>query len=200
MGPWRIGGALLGAVCAVVAAWWLVRSPAPPVEATIPFTSTSTVAVATVAPSTVPTLIAVHVAGAVSRPGVYVLLAGARVDDAVRAAGGATTRADLDMVNLARGVVDGEQVFIPRRGQRSGGAPAPGGSSPGAPATPRGPVNLNTATASQLVDLPGIGPSIAAAIIEYRNRVGGFASVDDLEKVPGIGPAKMETIRPLVAV
>jgi len=148
-----------------------------------------------------PTLLAVHVAGAVNRPGLHLLPAGARVDDAVRAAGGATSSADLDAVTLARAVVAGEQVFIPRRGQRGGGAPsAVGGGGAAQPRAPAGPVDLNTASAAQLESLPGIGPSIAAAIVAHRGKIGVFVSVEELLDVPGIGPAKMEAIRPLVAV
>lgn len=201
MGPWRLVGGALGLAVAAAGGWWLVRSPPPPVESTIPFAVTSTVV--SVAPvSTAPVAVAVHVAGAVVRPGVYQVPPDARVVDAVRAAGGATAKADLDAVNLARGVTDGEQVYIPRRGRPSGGAPGSAPGRGGSPATPppTGPVNLNTATVAQLDALPGVGPSIAAAIVEYRGRTGGFASVEDLEKVPGIGPSKMEAIRPLVTV
>lgn len=162
-------------------------------------TTTSTL----VAPVTVPVMVmsdnvTVHVAGAVRRPGVYTVATPARVIDAVTAAGGATSKAALDLVNLARPLVDGEQVFIPRRGQSGGGAgSAPsGGDAP----VPQGPVNINSASADRLQTLPGIGPSTATAIIEHRQRNGPFASVDALLDVRGIGPAKLEALRGLVTV
>lgn len=144
-------------------------------------------------------VVIVHVAGAVRRPGVYEVAGTARVVDAVEAAGGATSRANLDSVNLARLLVDGEQIFIPRRGQTGGGADSartPGGGA----SAPSGPVNVNSAGADRLQSLPGVGPATARAIIEHRQRNGPFASVDDLLEVPGIGPAKLEAMRGLVTV
>lgn len=129
----------------------------------------------------------VHVAGAVRRPGVYRLAAGARVAAAVRRAGGATRRADLAGLNLAARLTDGRQVLVPARG--GGGGDAVGSTAGGAP------LNLNSATAEQLDQLEGIGPGTAAKILEYRQEHGGFGSVDELDAVPGIGPARMEALR-----
>jgi competence protein ComEA len=137
----------------------------------------------------------VHVAGAVRRPGVYLLPEGSRVDDAIRAAGGARPTAALDQVNLAALLIDGQQVIVPR--QTAGGAvPAPAAS----PSAPAAPVNLNTATLEDLDGLPGIGPVTAQKIIDYRAEHGPFASVDELDAIPGIGPARMEQLRELVTV
>lgn len=204
MGPFRIALGASGCVVAALAGWWLLRAPAPSVESRIPMVTTTSTLVApvtvpvTVMPDDVTVDVTVHVAGAVRRPGVYTVATPARVIDAVTAAGGATSKAALDLVNLARPLVDGEQVFIPRRGQSGGGA----GSVPsggGAP-VPQGPVNVNTADAARLQTLPGIGPSTATAIIEHRQRNGPFASVDALLDVRGIGPTKLEALRGLVTV
>lgn len=132
----------------------------------------------------------VHVGGAVASPGLYVLRDGARVDDAVRAAGGVTADADLDSLNLAAKLRDGDKVLVPRRGESQDG----GGSGA------EQKVNVNTATVAQLDTLPGIGPALAQRIVAYREQHGGFRTVNDLEKVPGIGPAKLEAIRDLVVV
>jgi competence protein ComEA len=134
----------------------------------------------------------VDVVGAVRRPGLYRLDRGARVADAVRRAGGVTRRAELDVVNLAALVADGEQVVVPKRGAASvaGGA---------APPAPTGPVHLNSATLEQLDGLPGVGPVTAQKILDYRTKHGGFDSVDALDAVPGIGPARLADLRPLVA-
>jgi len=150
------------------------------------------------------TSVTVHAAGAVARPGVYVLAADARVADVVTAAGGATPEADVDQLNLATRVADGDRVYLPRRGETPPAAPS-AGSAPsgpgGGPASSRAVVlDLNTAAAGQLELLPGIGPALATAIVEHRNRNGRFRSVDDLLDVPGIGPAKLATLRPLVRV
>ncbi|MFD1719489.1 helix-hairpin-helix domain-containing protein [Georgenia deserti] len=148
--------------------------------------------------------VVVHVAGAVTDPGVVELDAGARVADAVERAGGATPEADLGTVNLARVLTDGEQVYVPAVGEDppATGADTPaggsaGGSGDGGEPTP---VNLNTAGPAELEELPGIGPALATAVLEWRETNGGFASVDDLELVSGIGPATMERLRPLVTV
>jgi len=138
--------------------------------------------------------VAVHVAGRVRRPGLVRLAAGSRVLDAVRAAGGATPGADLDAVNLARKLVDGEQVRIPARGQAVAAPPA---GVPGAQAA--GPLDLNTATAEQLDTLPGVGEVTAGRIVAYRS-AHPFTSVDELLEVPGIGQRRFEQLKDLVTV
>jgi competence protein ComEA len=132
----------------------------------------------------------VDVAGAVRRPGLYHLAAGTRIADAVAAAGGATGRADVTLVNLAAPLADGEQVLVPLRG---GGAASAGGAP-----SPTAPLDLNTASAEQLDALPGVGPTTAQKIIDYRQTHGPFRSVDDLQAVPGIGPSKVAQLKGLV--
>jgi len=136
----------------------------------------------------------VDVVGAVRRPGLYRMQTGARVADAVARAGGPTRKADLELLNLAALVADGEQVVVPRRG--AAGVAQAGGTGA---ATPAGPVHLNSATLEQLDALPGVGPVTAQKIIDYRTQHGGFGSVDELDAVPGIGPARLGDLRPLVA-
>jgi competence protein ComEA len=137
----------------------------------------------------------VHVAGAVRRPGVYRMRAGARVDDAVGRAGGATRRADLSQVNLAAEVEDGRQVLVPERPR----AAAPGAPA-AAPTQPGVPLNLNTATLEQLDELDGIGPATAQNILDYREEHGGFGSVEELGEVPGIGDVRLASLREQVRV
>jgi competence protein ComEA len=129
----------------------------------------------------------VHVAGAVARPGVYRMPAGSRVDDAVRRAGGASPEAQLEAVNLAARLADGQQVVVPERG--------PGGSIVAGAGSEEGPISLGTATVEQLDTIDGIGPVTAEDIIEFRDQHGGLASVEQLDQVPGIGPATMESLR-----
>ena len=116
----------------------------------------------------------VHVSGAVAAPGVVHLPGGARVDDALRAAGGATEEAELAAVNLARPLVDGEQIHVPLPGEQ----PPPAEDGP-----------------AELEELPGVGPAIAQRILEHREKNGAFTSVDGLLEVSGIGPATLEKIR-----
>jgi competence protein ComEA len=145
-------------------------------------------------------LLLVHVVGAVRRPGLYRLVDGSRIADAIRKAGGAKPAAALALVNLAAPVADGQQIVVPREGPAGGAVPA-GAGMVGAPAgTPTGPVQLNTATLEQLDALPGVGPVTAQRILDYRNEHGSFRSVDELDAVPGIGPARLEQLRELVAV
>ncbi len=139
----------------------------------------------------------VHVAGAVSRPGVYRVPAGARIAEAVEAAGGALPEAQLHGLNLARAVADGEQVLVPGPGVPPP-APAPDPVPSGGPSGAL--VDLNTATAADLDALPGVGPVLAARILEHRDRVGGFTRVDELADVKGIGDATFAELAPLVTV
>jgi competence protein ComEA len=186
---------LVGAavVVAAVAAWFLLRQPpGPSAEAAMaPVGSAAGAPTSTTAPSTV----VAHAAGAVAKPGVYSLPAGARVQDLLAAAGGAAPGADLDRINLAAPVADGSQVYVPREGEA-----VPSGAGGSAASTPSGPLDLNTATLEQLDALPGVGPATAQAILDAREKVGRFASVDDLLDVRGIGPAKLEGLRDLVTV
>ena len=132
----------------------------------------------------------VHVAGAVRRPGVYELEPGARVQDAIRRAGGARRQANLDAVNLAARLADGQQIVVPS----ATAAPAIAGGSEVAAA----PVSLGSATIEQLETLDGVGPATAQKIVAYRAQHGGFRSIDDLANVPGIGPKKLAAIKPHV--
>ena len=210
---------VVGAVALPVAAvvvWWLVQLPTPPIENFIP-TATTSPSISSELPSDLllndsePLRIAVHVVGAVQQPGVYHLAAGSRGDDAVRLAGGATSQADLKRVNLAAVLVDGQQLWIPRAGERIpqntlpitlpnavSGAGAPPSAVPSTGVTAL--VVINQATVADLDRLPGIGPSTARAIVDHRTRNGPFASVDDLLAVRGIGPAKLAELRALVRV
>ena len=147
--------------------------------------------------------VVVHVAGAVRRPGVYRMRASARVDEAVRTAGGPTRRADLGGLNLAAKLEDGRQILVPVRPRSSAGTtPAvTAGATPGATtAAPGQPVNLNTATLEQLDRLPGIGPAMAQRILDAREAAGGFGSVEDLADVPGIGDKRLAALREQVRV
>jgi competence protein ComEA len=135
----------------------------------------------------------VHVAGAVREPGLYALPPGARVADAIEAAGGATARADLDLLNLAEPLSDGAKVDVLARG-----ATAPPASSAAGVAT--GPIPLNSADQASLETIPGVGPVTAAAILAYRDEAGSFTSIEQLMEVSGIGPATLESMRPYVTL
>ena len=146
--------------------------------------------------------VVVHVSGAVAAPGVYELEEGARVQDALEAAGGASADACPDALNLARVVADGEQVVVPTveeaaAQEQAGAAGAAAGASGGAAG---GKVNINTATAEQLDALPGVGPATAEKIIADREANGPFASPEDLKRVSGIGDKKYEELADLVSV
>ncbi|WP_210650726.1 ComEA family DNA-binding protein [Nocardioides sp. SYSU D00065] len=208
--------AVVAAIAVGLAAWWAVRDQADAVPLA-PVTS-ATDPLAPVAPTgsaTVPTTgsatgsttgspdgeaapggdLVVDVAGKVRRPGIAVLPAGSRVVDALEAAGGARRGVDLTALNLARPVVDGEQILV-------GIAPAPGVAGElGTTSTPSaGLVNLNTADEAALDTLPGVGPVTAAAILSWRDANGGFTSVDELLEVDGIGEATLADLAPLVTL
>jgi competence protein ComEA len=240
--------AALGAISLAAVAWWLLRPPAVPVEVSMPAAGAGRgtgsaetgspgverpaaetevpSGVAAEAPSQPATAgaggsaapqvpLVVHASGAVARPGVYELPPGSRVDHLVRAAGGLAPDADPDRVNLAAPVSDGERVWVPRRGEAevpqvvagSAGGPTAGERggarqpTPGAGEARSGPavlIDLNRATADELETLPGVGPATAAAILAHRDQHGPFSSVEELLDVRGIGEAKLEQIRPLV--
>ncbi|MEZ5406456.1 MAG: ComEA family DNA-binding protein [Acidimicrobiales bacterium] len=231
--PRLLAGAGLAVAAIVALGWWLGRpSSAGPIDEAIPFASAPAADAGSSAPLSAggggsgggagppgptgtapapgtgtdvpaPVDLVVHVAGAVIRPGIVHLAAGARVVDAIDAAGGAADGADLDQLNLAAPLGDGVQVRVPREGETlvapiSPAPAAPGGGGPGAPAP--AVVDLNRATAAELEQLPGIGPSLAAAIVTWRTEHGPFKRVDDLLDVPGIGPAKMTTLGDRVTV
>ncbi|HVX19381.1 MAG TPA: helix-hairpin-helix domain-containing protein [Acidimicrobiales bacterium] len=207
-GRWAIGGLVL--VVAAVVGWrMLAAPPAAPVEAQLPRASTSVAgsSAAAVAPAgntSVPQGgVVVHVAGAVRLPGLRRLGNGTRVADALAAAGGPTADADLDRLNLAAPLRDGERVWVPRRGELTEPPVADGdgsGGGGGNGSASSGPVDLNQASEKDLEELPGVGPATAQAIIAYRDQHGGFRSVDELQDVRGIGDAKYAQLQPLVTV
>ncbi|MSO59788.1 MAG: ComEA family DNA-binding protein [Ilumatobacteraceae bacterium] len=202
----RIGVWVTSAVAVCIGGWWLVQSPSPPIETTFARATTTTF-ISAMTPFVVATtngVVVVHVAGAVRSPGVVILRAPARANDALIAVGGALRTADLNAVNLALVLLDGEQLFIPTRGVRLSTTSVPVGRvTKGPPAQSPQPgvptidaiVNLNSATAQQLEALPGVGPSTAKAIVSYRSAHGPFATVDGLLDVRGIGPAKLDAMR-----
>jgi len=145
--------------------------------------------------SAAPTLI-VDVAGAVRKPGVFEFQPGDRVIDAVERAGGALEKADLTLLNLAAPLTDGQQILVPKKGETPSGVPVAGGVSGG----PTALVNVNSADEATLETLNGVGPVLAAAIIQYRTEHGPFASIDQLDEVSGIGPATLEDLRSQVTV
>ncbi|MGE0879975.1 MAG: helix-hairpin-helix domain-containing protein [Acidimicrobiia bacterium] len=212
----RLVGVVLAAVALGAGAWWLLRPAQPPVELTLPRATTpgasapaagSGSSAAVAGATTTVTTVFVQVAGAVRRPGVYAVRTGARVTDVVDAAGGPTPEADVDAIALAIAVTDGQRVYVPKKGEPlpavQNGAAAAAGATPsagGGAATAGGLVDLNRATTADLDTLPGIGPSLAAAIVSYRDKHGRFRQVEDLNQVPGIGAAKLEAIRSLVTV
>lgn len=152
----------------------------------------------TAPPTSMAAEVVVHVSGAVASPGVYRLPAGTRVTDAITAAGGPVEGAEADRLNLAALVGDGQRVYVPRAGEpipqdaAASGTAAAGGVS--------GPLNLNLATIEQLEALPGVGPSLAGAIVAERDRRGGFRSVEDLLAVRGIGEKRLADLKSLVVV
>ena len=222
----RMIGSVLSVAFVGVAGWWLVQVPPPPPEASLSFASTTVVANATIGVSassinTTPQIITVHVAGAVKNPGVYRLKYGSRINDGLVAAGGATSAANLDVINLATVLNEGEQIYVPKRGEKPhvitnrpqaggvGGAAGAGGAAGVGGATGAGgatngaalqQININLASVVELEQLPGVGPATAKAIVAYREKFGAFLKVEDLLKVRGIGPAKLSEILPRARV
>jgi competence protein ComEA len=197
------GLVILVAVTLGGAGLWYSRSLPKPVElaasSAAPMSgSPAPVSVSSSAPSASasPVTILVDVAGWVRKPGVYEFQQGQRVIDAVKAAGGARHGADLTALNLAAPLTDGTQILVLKLGAPSSIGSGGSGSSSGSGTL----ININTASETELEELPGVGPVTGAAIIEYRTKNGPFASVDELDNVSGIGPATLEEIRPMATV
>jgi competence protein ComEA len=186
--PWlrRSGWAYIAAALALALVAWRLGASGGGGQ---PVRADATVPVRVDAPA--PASGMVHVAGAVRRPGVYSIAPGARVVSVIRRAGGPTRRADLSALNLAAVLQDGQQVLVPTRAPSGGGASAGAGGA----AAAGGPISLSSADAAALDGLDGIGPTLAARIVEWRAAHGGFASVDQLLEVPGIGPARLEALK-----
>ena len=227
-GASRMIGSVLSVAFVGVAGWWLVQTPPPPPEASLSFASTTVATSATIITSApivnaTPQIITVHVAGSVKNPGVYRLKYGSRINDGIVAAGGATSAANLDVINLATVLNEGEQIYVPKRGEKphtitnrpqlggaggvAGGLNGVGGATGGATgvggatssAVPQ-LININLASVVELEQLPGVGPATAKAIVAYREKNGAFLKVEDLLKVRGIGPAKLSEILPRARV
>ena len=154
-----------------------------------------------VTPEDDPAVLVVHVDGAVAAPGVYELAEGARVNDAIAAAGGLAEGADTSSINLAAGVLDGEKVYVPLEGEDAPAAAEAGsaGAASGADDTPV-PVNINTATIEELDELPGVGEATARAIVEDREQNGPFSVPEDLMRVSGIGEKKFAKLEGRICV
>ena len=222
-----VGAGIAVCVLGGVGLWLFLPSPSP-VDPLIPRSVPPGAPVA--APSGAPVTVRVHVTGAVRQPGVYELSSTDRVVDAVRAAGGATDVADLEAINLAQTLLDTEQILVPRRKASTPArkpaprlrpspvthppatsatvatSPLPLPSSTSLPSAAettvpaREKVNINTASLAQLDTLPGVGPTTARAIVEYRRTKGPFRRIEDLMNVPGIGPTRFARVKTLIAV
>lgn len=190
---WVVAAVVVVAVIGSLVIWMrgAPASVAPPATAPPAATPAATPAPTGPAPQDV-SVIYVHVAGAVRKPGLYEFPAGTRVATAIETAGGPVRGADLDAVNLAEVLVDGMKLDVPERGEAVAPQPA------AAPAATPGLVSLNTADQSLLETIPGVGPVTATAIIQHRTEIGSFTALEQLLDVTGIGPATLESLRPYV--
>jgi competence protein ComEA len=183
---------LMMALFAVVLAGtvYVMRRPEP-----------AAIAITTATPRPTPSavLVVVDIRGAVIKPGVYSLSAGSRLQEALTLAGGTVADADLRGLNLARKLVDGEQIYVPVQGEGTGAFPTVSASRVPA-AVPQGKININAATVEQLDTLPGIGPALAQRIVEYRTVNGPFTTLEDLKKVRGIGDVIFAQMQDLISL
>jgi len=225
---WRLGVRVavlicIGALLAGAWVWWQVAQGQPHV---IPLSEVSTAGSPSATPGGMseeppqgvpagvgggdppPTILIVHVAGAVASPGVVQLPSGSRVHQAIAAAGGNISAADLNRLNLAALLTDGQKVYVPLPGEplptdSSGTAAGPsagGAGTGGAGASPAGTTNLNTAGIEELDALPKVGPVLAQRIVDWRKEHGPFKTVEELDAVDGVGPKMLEALLPLVSV
>jgi competence protein ComEA len=225
---WRLGlkvALLVGAVAVLCAAWfwWQVSagraevlplSGATPPESSAPAAGPASHGTGAAGSGSKPSHpvhagpAVLHVAGAVARPGIVEVSPGSRIHDAIAAAGGGTPGADLDRLNLAAVVVDGEKIYVPLEGEPlpagSAGAASgeDGGSAAGGAGSPSmaGKTNLNSAGIDELGALPKVGPVLAQRIVDWRKEHGPFTSIEELDAVDGVGPKMLETLLPLVSV
>ncbi|MEQ8842529.1 MAG: helix-hairpin-helix domain-containing protein [Acidimicrobiales bacterium] len=207
--PWSVVIGTLSVAAAAAAGWWAFAAPAPPpVEEVLPrVEEMAPIVTAADAPVAEASTILVHVDGAVARPGVHELPVDARVIDAIDAAAGLLADADRERLNLAAPLLDGQRVWIPRVGEEEptviaveGGVAGGGATGGGGDQGSSGPIDLNRADQAALESLPGIGPSIAGAILQHRDREGPFERVEDLLEVAGIGPSRLAQLEDLVTV
>ncbi len=181
--PTRIVSAvvvLLVAAAMVLLLWWPTSAPDP---SRLPFVTAPPASEPSATPTAPPDLV-VHVAGAVARPGLYVLPEGQRVADALAVAGGVLDGGRADLLNLAARLRDGTRIWVPSADEPLDPGVGDGSDVPG-------PVDVNRADVDELQALPGVGPSLAAAIVRHRDRMGRFSAVEDLLAVPGIGPSTL---------
>ena len=211
-GPARLAVTVIGCLAALAGLVWALQAPAPsaagragpPVALDLGSDDLPVVTLVG-APTSVaePRTVWVHVAGAVADPGVHELASDERVVAALAAAGGPLADAELDALNLAAPLADGQRIYVPAEGEVSialyGIGGEVGGEVGGAEAGPPAPVDVNRASPTELERLPGVGPVIAAEIVADRERNGPFAGFDELVRVRGIGPAKLDALRGLVA-
>jgi competence protein ComEA len=183
------------------AVFWYVRSLPAAVRVDAAIAPAHPAAAPSVSPSPSPGVVVVYVSGWVERPGVYEFEEGDRVVDAIERAGGPKKGADLNALNLAAFLTDAQQVLVMRKGQAP---PTTSSGSPGGGGTSigatGGPINLNTATLDQLETLPGIGPALGQRIIDHREQHGPFQSVEDLVEVSGIGEKRLADLQDQVTV
>jgi competence protein ComEA len=197
--------AVIGALAALLAGgylWWSRPEPQPAPQPVVRPAARPAAAATAAAPTAGPpqTALVVDVAGKVRNPGVVSLPAGARVIDAVKAAGGLRPGTQTGTLNLARRVVDGEQILVGVQATPAPAVPPAAASGPPGATVPGAPLDLNAATVAQLDQLPGVGPVLAQRIVDYRTQHGAFRSVDELRQVSGIGDAKFTDVKSLVRV
>ena len=192
---YAILGSVLGLIVGGVIGYFTPhsRETTAPIVVSTPEPTSTPLPTPTLAP------IRIHVAGAVRRPAVYELPPGSIVQHAVDAAGGPSSDADLDGINLALELRDQQQVYVPCKGEANPPPPVSGGA-PGGGGEAGALVNVNVAAAAELETLPRIGPAMAQRIIEYREANGPFAAIEDIQSVPGVGPATFEGLKDLITV
>ena len=193
---------LLAALLAGAYLWWSRPEPRPAPQAIVRPAAQPAIAppMGGSTPTPSPSPLVVDVAGKVRHPGVVSLPSGARVIDAIKEAGGVRPGTKTGTLNLARHVVDGEQILVGVNATPAPTSPPTGTSGASGPGAPGSPMDLNSATATQLDQLPGVGPVLAQRIVDYRTQHGGFRSVDELRQVSGIGDAKYADIKSLVRI